>query len=256
MMCSRAAGSIDPGMRAMSALLLVVAALAVVLAFPASAAKPTPTPAPSPSPSPDIVSPPVPTPRPAHRPLRQNIPDAGLAEPTDPETFSGYAEAVPFSVVPQKGGLTMFPCSQCHGPLPPNPEPRKLSAPHNAALNHGRGRMWCLSCHDTDDRDHLHTIRGAKVDFDDAYLVCGQCHFNRQKDWYLGGHGKRSANWRGDRVIYNCTHCHDPHDPTIKPRKPSPPPPVRAGLQRMPVVDGRDRKVWERYATQQSEVKP
>jgi hypothetical protein len=79
----------------------------------------------------------------------------------------------------------------------------------------------------------LQTLRGDKVDFDDAYLVCGQCHFNRQKDWYFGAHGKRVADWRGPRTLYNCTHCHDPHTPAIAPRAPARPPPVRAGLKPM-----------------------
>ena len=79
----------------------------------------------------------------------------------------------------------------------------------------------------------LQTLAGQPVSFDQAYLVCGQCHFNRQKDWFYGGHGKRLHNWQGERVIYNCTFCHDPHDPTLKPRAPGPPPPVRAGLHRM-----------------------
>lgn len=118
--------------------------------------------------------------------------------------------------------------------MTPNPTPRKLvAAPHPAALDHGRGRIWCLDCHQLKDRDHLHTLAGEPVDFDAAYLVCGQCHFNRQRDWYFGAHGKRVGNWRGERVIYSCTACHDPHSPSLKPRAPSPPPPVRAGLKPM-----------------------
>jgi hypothetical protein len=137
--------------------------------------------------------------------------------------------------------------------MPPNPQPRKLeAAPHPAALQHGKGRLWCLNCHLIDDRDFLHTVRDQKVDFDESYLVCGQCHFNRQKDWYLGGHGKRVANWQGDRTIYSCTHCHDPHDPVTKPREPSKAPPVRAGLQRMGHTDRDLQRVWERHAVPSS----
>ena len=84
------------------------------------------------------------------------------------------------------------------------------------------------------------------MDFDEAYLVCGQCHFNRQRDWYLGGHGKRVGNWQGERTLYSCTHCHDPHDPITKPREPSKAPPVRAGLQRTGSVAHESGKVWER----------
>jgi hypothetical protein len=93
--------------------------------------------------------------------------------------------------------------------------------------------MWCLDCHQGTDRDMLHTVSGTKVDFDQSYLVCGACHSARQRDWYFGAHGKRVANWKGERQIYACTHCHDPHSPTLKPRAASKPPPLRAGLAPM-----------------------
>lgn len=192
---------------------------------------------------------------PTHRQLRLNAVPAEPPAPTEPETFAGYAQAPPFKVVPQKDKIALFPCSQCHKFMPPNPQPRKLeAAPHQAVLQHGKGRMWCLNCHLIDDRDYLHTVRGEKVDFDESYLVCGQCHFNRQKDWYLGGHGKRVGNWQGDRTIYSCTHCHDPHSPAIKPREPSKLPPVRAGLQRMEHAGHETNTVWQRNAAKKAET--
>lgn len=182
---------------------------------------------------------------PAHRPLRQ-YPDTPPA-PTEPETFAGYAQAPPFKVVPQKDKLKFYPCSQCHKLMPPNPQPRKLeAAPHPAALQHGKGRMWCVNCHLLDDRDFLHTVSGQKIDFDEAYLLCGQCHFNRQKDWYFGGHGKRAGNWTGERLIYSCTHCHDPHDPVLKPQQARKVPPVRAGLQPMQRPNHKPGNLWDR----------
>ncbi len=194
----------------------VLLALSLAIAAPLTAAPPDP---------PAFQAPPTST-----RSLRDNVPYE-IPAPTEPKTFAGYPDAPPFTVVPRKDQLTFFPCTACHGAMKPNPTPRKLvAAPHPAALDHGNGRFWCLTCHTLDDRDHLHTLEGQPVDYDDAYLVCGQCHFNRQKDWYFGGHGKRVANWQGERMIYNCTYCHDPHSPSLKPRAPSPPPPVRAGL--------------------------
>jgi hypothetical protein len=178
---------------------------------------------------------PVPTvePAPTHRSLRSNA-ELDLVTPVEPTTFAGYPAAPAFTVVPQKVGLTYFPCSNCHASLPLNTQPRLLAAPHVAALPHGNGRFWCLDCHKAEDRDRLRGLKSQAVDFDDAYLVCGQCHFRQQQDWYFGAHGKRVANWRGRREIYNCTHCHDPHDPTLKPRAPQPPPKLRAGLAPMP----------------------
>jgi hypothetical protein len=190
-----------------------------------------------------------------HRPLRSNVVPDAPPEPTEPTTFAGYANAPPFKVVPQKDKLTFFPCSQCHQFMQPNPQPRKLeAAPHPAALQHGNGRMWCLNCHSTDNRDFLRTVRDEKVDFDESYLLCGQCHFNRQRDWYLGGHGKRVYDWQGERTIYSCTHCHDPHDPAVKPRAPSKVPPVRVGLERMKPAERESQKVWERHAGKQTEA--
>jgi hypothetical protein len=177
-----------------------------------------------------------------HRPLRQNV-ESTLGAATDPERFDGYAGARPFAIVPQKDKLPLFPCTQCHNEhvIKPNPVVRKLSiAPHNNTLEHG---------HLVDDRDYLHTLAGAKVDFNDAYLVCGQCHFNRQKDWYFGAHGKRAANWQGERVLFNCTHCHNPHNPVIQPRKPSPPPPVRAGLEPMAITREPAHRAWDPATT-------
>lgn len=174
---------------------------------------------------------------PTHRSLRDTIPP-NFPEAAEPHDFQGYAGAPPFSVVPQVDTLTFYPCSSCHNAaLKQNPTPRKLDVPHPAAIPHANGRFWCLACHQEKDIDHLHTLSGAPVDFNESYKVCGQCHFNRQKDWYFGAHGKRVANWRGERVIYNCTHCHNPHQPGVPALEPQKPPPVRAGLHPMALAN-------------------
>lgn len=169
---------------------------------------------------------------PTHKPLRQNR--SAVPPPTDPLVFNGYPAAPAFTVAPRKTQLTTpYPCSMCHKVLPLNTTPRKLvNAPHPAALDHGKGRFWCLDCHQGNDRDVLHLANGTKVDFDESYRLCGQCHGPRERDWAFGAHGKRVAGWTGERQLYSCTHCHDPHNPTLAPRNPAKPPPVRAGLQR------------------------
>jgi hypothetical protein len=167
-----------------------------------------------------------------HRPLRGNPPPATPA-PASPQTFSGYPDAPSFTVLPRQDNLNFFPCEDCHALMPPNPQRRQLYSPHPATLDHGDGRLWCLDCHAAEDRNTLHTLAGESVGFDDAYLVCGQCHYQPQKDWYFGAHGKRLANWQGERQLYNCTHCHNPHAPAVRPRAPEPPPPLRRGLQPM-----------------------
>lgn len=161
--------------------------------------------------------------------------------------FEGYPDVPPFKVVPRRDDLLYYPCGQCHESMEPNPQIRQLDDTHINELKHGRGRIWCLSCHDTENRDYLRTLLGERVDFDEAYLVCGGCHAGRQKDWLYGAHGKRVANWKGERTLWGCPACHDPHDPAIKPRAPKPPPPVRAGLEAQPHVILEHPNVWERH---------
>lgn len=205
-----------------------VAAALLALCLPAGVRAEGAEPAPAPAATP-LQAPPT-----LLRPLRENVPFA-IPDPIEPLVFQGYADAPPFKVVPRIDQLVFYPCMNCHAAKKPDARPRKLVlTPHPAALLHGKGRFWCLACHQLKDRNQLHTLEGTPVGFDESYLVCGQCHANRQKDWYFGAHGKRLKNWQGERVIYNCTFCHDPHDPTIKPRAPSAPPPVRVGLRRMP----------------------
>lgn len=187
---------------------------------------------------------------PTHRALRTHR--EGPLPPTDPQLWQGEAGAPPFTVVPRKGQLALYPCSTCHKVLPLNTTPRKLvAAPHPAALEHGQGRLWCLDCHLGTDRDVLHDVRGTKVDFDRSDLLCASCHSARHRDWAFGAHGKRVANWRGEAQRYACTHCHDPHLPRLAARAPQAPPPVRAGLAPMP-----PRVHAERGAPHEAVAKP
>ncbi len=223
--------------------LAAAAVVALALCAPGEAASPgAPAEAAAAAPSADPAAP-----RPTHRPLRQNV-EAGLPEPTTPRAFDGYEGAPPFRVVPRKAELSIYPCSACHATQVPNPKPRRLEAPHQAALPHGGGRFWCLECHGLKDRDNLHLLGGTKVDFDASHLVCGQCHGNRHRDWHFGAHGKRVATWTGEAERYNCTHCHDPHDPGVKPRAPGSPPPVRAGLSPMQRTPHPAVPAWQRPA--------
>lgn len=148
-----------------------------------------------------------------------------------PETGAEAANPeATISVIPRQDKLRFYPCAQCHKFLPANHEERALYAPHLKDLPHGNRRFWCLTCHEADDRDRLHLMNGETASFNEAYKVCAQCHSSRAKDWQHGAHGKRVANWRGERVIYSCPQCHNPHDPAIKPIKPDPPPPPRIGF--------------------------
>ena len=176
----------------------------------------------------------------------QSADDAGAS-------FSGYAGAPDVTVVSRKSELFFYPCDQCHAVMEPDPAIRQLNVMHVAEIDHGMGRIWCLSCHDLDERNMLRTLLGNRVDFDEAYLVCGGCHANRHKDWSFGVHGKRVENWQGERTVYGCTHCHDPHGPAIAPRAPSPAPNPRAGLELKEGEIHREMPVWERERQEEHE---
>ena len=140
----------------------------------------------------------------------------------------------PFKVPSRKEALEFFPCMDCHEDESDdqlnNPNERELKEEHDdIVLTHGGERFWCHTCHNIKDMDYFRSMKGQKIDFDRSYQVCGQCHFERQKDWLFGGHGKRISNWNEDRVILLCVECHNPHSPDIKPRPPDPPPKPRAG---------------------------
>src|SRR3972149_976618 len=128
-------------------------------------------------------------------------------------------------------------------------------------------------CHNlAKDSDTFISLKGKPIDFNNAFLLCGQCHFDRQKDWYFGGHGKRSGafptqreipatfdqlkvedretigHWQGERKLLSCPTCHNPHTPSIKPSQPSPPPQVRRGLARNPLPEKPRVRIWDRLS--------
>lgn len=168
--------------------------------------------------------------------------------------FEGYTDRKPPVVKPRKDKLTFYPCANCHASMQTNSTPRPivLHAPIglvDGKLDHGQQRFWCLTCHSPDDRNHLQTLTGAKVDFNDAWKVCGQCHSARQRDWYYGAHGKRVDNWNAEAERYNCTECHNPHRPPFRQQAPKPKPPVRSGLEPMPEVKEHHKEpVWDKHA--------
>ncbi len=130
-----------------------------------------------------------------------------------------------FPVPPPPFSEGIFPCSQCHKEMTPNPKRRELKDEHtNIVLNHAQGQRWCLDCHDTANRDKLRLVSGEKIDFSESYRLCGQCHGDKFRDWKVGVHGKRTGEWNGKKQYLLCAHCHNPHDPRFKPLKPLPPP--------------------------------
>ena len=175
--------------------------------------------------------------------------------------YALFPGAPPFSVIPSVRDRDMHPCSNCHTWTKSDLTPRRLKKPHdNFELKHGlhgKGEFWCFTCHTLDGKGGLRTFEGRKLDFNEAYILCSQCHVQETRDWVFGAHGKRVANWQGERQVYNCTVCHYQHDPSIEPRAALAGPVVRQGLARPGHWVPADRlghrapeseKLWQRYA--------
>jgi hypothetical protein len=130
----------------------------------------------------------------------------------------------------------VFPCTRCHDrPDDVNPTPRKLTVDHTQIrLAHGPREQWCYGCHNPPDRDKLRLAGGRLLELGESYLLCGQCHGPKLRDWRLGIHGRRTGCWNGPREYRLCVHCHDPHAPRFKPIAPEPPPrrPAQRGPRR------------------------
>ena len=115
-----------------------------------------------------------------------------------------------------------FPCEDCHEGESADPFARELDEHDSIELAHGD--LWCLDCHDRDQRDLLHLSDASPVEMAESWRLCTRCHAKKIPDWRAGVHGKRRGNWRGPKEYLTCVACHDPHSPLFKPLEPKPPP--------------------------------
>jgi hypothetical protein len=119
----------------------------------------------------------------------------------------------------------LFPCSACHASMPVNRTRRTLTDMHtDIVLRHDEQHRWCLDCHDPANRDYLHLASGERVSFEESYLLCGQCHGEKLRDWRAGVHGRRTGSWNGSKRYLLCAHCHNPHQPRFRALQPKPAP--------------------------------
>jgi len=109
-------------------------------------------------------------------------------------------------------------CATCHQRI-------RESQHANIVLHHAERQRSCFGCHNPDDRDTLRLANGNTLKFEDSYLLCGQCHGPKLRDWRLGLHGKRTGEWNGTKEYKLCVHCHSPHAPRFPPMHPMPRPP-------------------------------
>lgn len=136
------------------------------------------------------------------------------------EADYSHEEAV---VKPRTGQLKYYaPCTACHNgsmvPYPKNKAPRALVmhqdiVPDSLDLQHGRGAIWCLDCHNARNRDTLIDHNGGEISFNQPMRLCGKCHGEVYSDWRDGIHGKRIGSWTkgGKKRWWVCTECHNPH---------------------------------------------
>lgn len=127
-----------------------------------------------------------------------------------------------FRVLARKDAIGRYPCGVCHTEKVAQVRDGALITHGFIKINHGEGEneLACIECHDRQDRNYLVDMEGKKIDFDHSYQLCGQCHFRPKRDWLGGAHGKRVSYWAGERVVMNCTSCHDPHSPAFKTKMP------------------------------------
>lgn len=146
-------------------------------------------------------------------------------EKTAENKNNANSELIAVNPPPFSDGI--FPCSDCHNDLTPNPTKRKLVDMHDdisEMFNHDFQNRWCIDCHDLNNRDSLKLASGKLLDFKESYKLCGQCHGDKLRDWKVGVHGKRIGEWNGKKQYFLCVSCHNPHSPKFKALKPEPPP--------------------------------
>ncbi len=134
-----------------------------------------------------------------------------------------------------------LPCQDCHAERELDRQVRELEDEHEEnTLEHGN--LWCLHCHDPSKVSALHLADGARVDFEDSWKLCTQCHAKKLPDWQAGVHGKRTGHWRGEKDYRTCVVCHEPHRPAFGRLTPKsrPPRPEEIGLQEAPAVDAQE----------------
>lgn len=147
-------------------------------------------------------------------------------------------EGETFPVPPPPFSEGIYPCSDCHAEMEPNPERREMVDMHDdIILDHAEGQRWCLDCHNLNDRDKLRLVSGEVIPFTESYRLCGQCHGDKYRDWRVGIHGKRTGYWNGEKQYLLCAHCHDPHSPSFKAMKPMPPPVRPENLNRQGALE-------------------
>jgi hypothetical protein len=103
-------------------------------------------------------------------------------------------------------------CRLCHDGRPSVITRNDGKQSHWDVNLHHSETMKCSTCHDENHPEQL-VLGDQRVGFDQAYELCGSCHFQQKQDFLIGAHGKRLTGWAFPRIVKNCTECHKPHQP-------------------------------------------
>lgn len=135
------------------------------------------------------------------------------------------AQGKTFLIPKRKEHMTMYACNECHSSTLEEMQQDQLALKRShwdITLEHGNAHtMNCITCHNGATMNELHSLTGEKIDFNQSYLLCAQCHNTQFKDWAGGAHGKNIGGWAAPRAINTCVNCHNPHKPAFEKRLPS-----------------------------------
>ncbi|MEM7380555.1 MAG: cytochrome c3 family protein [Bacteroidota bacterium] len=123
-----------------------------------------------------------------------------------------------FLIPERKSQLKSFACTECHSrPLSEMPSPPGQQQAHwDIKIIHADSQtMNCATCHNGSDMNHLNSLAGIEIDFNQSYKLCAQCHSSQFEDWKGGAHGKNIGGWAKPRAAMSCVNCHNPHEPQI-----------------------------------------
>jgi hypothetical protein len=118
-----------------------------------------------------------------------------------------------------------LPCRDCHGSEDRHTgPPRRILEYEHEDTELVHGDLWCLHCHDPENPGKLRLADATRVEFEDSWMLCTQCHSGKLPEWRAGVHGKQTGHWRGTKEYRTCVVCHEPHAPVFEPLRPKPRP--------------------------------
>jgi hypothetical protein len=128
-----------------------------------------------------------------------------------------------FLIPDRKGKIKSYACIECHTKPLKQMQSKDLKKAHwNIRVKHADSNtMNCATCHSSTNMNDLHSLTGAKIDFNKSYKLCSQCHTKEFKDWKGGAHGKKIGGWAPPRASLTCVNCHNPHNPAFSSKWPA-----------------------------------